>query len=429
MLRFSLRSQSYKNASVSRLACTNGQVFIRLLSLVLQSGYRYNQVVAPVLRDFAMNILTIGGATQDLFLQYRGADIMSIMKKTGTFTYMLFESGEKVEVDSISYLTGGGATNTAVGFTRLGFKTASFCALGADIPGDQVINELTTQGVDTSLIARLKDHSTGTSYIVSSIHGERTIFTHRAANAALNTVTLPLAAIATAKQLYITSLSGASARILPAITEHAKKHNVPIAINPGTSQLSTDALSLKQSLKNIDIIIMNSFEARTFMHALVQKDAAYQSSFQAADSKSRVPCGLNAEDSTAYLINHPLACHDMLFSMNNFFKEVLAMGPRIVVVTNGANGVYAASENKIWFCPSAKTTVISSVGAGDAFGSCFVGSMLNGASIEESLQAGVINSASVLSSIGAKTGLLSFNDIQTQRTQLHDIKVSSFLLE
>ncbi|NBT60148.1 carbohydrate kinase family protein, partial [bacterium] len=71
-----------------------------------------------------MKVLTVGGATQDILLQYAGADVMTIAKRQWTQTYMLFESGEKIEIERTTYLTGGGATNAAVSFKRQGFDTA-----------------------------------------------------------------------------------------------------------------------------------------------------------------------------------------------------------------------------------------------------------------------------------------------------------------
>ena len=60
-----------------------------------------------------MKVLTIGGATQDIFIHYNGTDIISITKKNFHSSYMLFGSGEKIEVEKLIYETGGGATNSA----------------------------------------------------------------------------------------------------------------------------------------------------------------------------------------------------------------------------------------------------------------------------------------------------------------------------
>lgn len=374
-----------------------------------------------------MSIVTIGGATQDFFLQYDGADTMSITKKSGSFTYALFESGEKVELDTVTAKTGGGATNAAVSFKRQGFAVACISTIGNDQAGEHVLSDLEQAEVSSNLIMRLPNEKTGTSYILSSVHGERTLFAHRGANTMLGSIPLPLDKVTNARQFYITSLNKNAAAQLPAITEYAKKHHISVAINPGTKQLSSEALTLKQSLGNIDILIVNSSEARMFMQTLTQKDECYRWSFQVDSTET--PRSLNATDASAYLLKYPMSCQDMMFSIHNFFIETLAMGPRIVVVTNGANGVYVGSNKTIWFHPSIPTKVINTVGAGDAFGSCFVGSLLQGHSIPDALRRGIINSASVLGTIGAKDGLLTTEQLTQRATELSEGLLKTFDLQ
>jgi len=196
----------------------------------------------------------------------------------------------------------------------------------------------------------------------------------------------------------------------------AKQNNVPVAINPGISQLAHGTNVLKESLANIDILILNSAEAQIFMLALVQGDKSYQEVLECCNKGT--PTGINLPSDQAYLLCNTLSYENRFFSIRQFFKEVLKMGPSIVVVTNGCNGVYVASEHQAMFCPSAKVAVTNTVGCGDAFGSCFVASLLLGYSIEDALINGNTNSASVLQHPGAKTGLLTKVQLQEQRTSL-----------
>lgn len=359
-------------------------------------------------------VLTIGGATQDIYLHYSGADCMQIMEASIQRNYMLFESGSKVEVDKILYSTGGGATNSAVSFKRLGFDVSCFCMVGDDQAGSSVLDELRKEGVDTDKIVVTKEHATGTSFVVNSPKGERTIFAHRGSNSFLKDEHVPLKSIEQAEQLYITSLSNESSQILGTIVQHAKKHNVPVAINPGKSQLSKGAKELKESLKYIDILILNSSEAKTFMGALVEGDERYKKVFECeAGTKSCSHEECNAE-SEPCLLRVPLLHGSLYFSTTNFFKEVMKMGPKIVVITDGPRGVYVATGTSVFYHPSLKVDVIDTLGAGDSFGSCFVGCVRRGMSVEEALRFGIMNSASVIGHIGAKPGLLSYSDLETK---------------
>jgi len=352
-----------------------------------------------------MRILAIGGATQDVFIAISKSDLLTISKNGSSLQYLLFESGEKLEVENLSLHSGGGATNASTSFKRLGFESVIFCKIKKDAAGQHITEELTKDGVITTLIDTSSVEPTGQSFVLNTREGNRTIFVHRGANKTLDLSTLPIDEIKKSNQLYITSLSTHAAQMLPSITATAKQFNVPVAINPGASQLAKGTLLLKQSLKNIDILIMNSSEARMFMAALVANDESYREALESGTTTNA--CTLNLETTNPYLIQSSLLCQNLYFSMNKFFIEALKMGPKIVVITNGANGVYVAQHDTMYFHPSLKTTVVNTVGAGDAFGSCFVGSLLHGYTIPEALRNGIVNSSSVLEHIGAKPGLLT----------------------
>jgi Sugar kinases, ribokinase family len=327
-----------------------------------------------------LKMLTIGGATQDIYLHYQGADCMKIFERGGERNYMLFASGAKVEVEKVLYYTGGGATNSAVSLKRLGFDVSCICRVGDDHAGHAIVQDLQHEGVNTGNVIVSKEPS-GTSFIVNSLQRDRSIFAYRGANSFLAEKDIPLGAIEHADLLYITSLSNEAAKVLQKIVMHAKTCKRPVAINPGGSQLSTGAQSLKESLKYIDILILNNLEAHLFMGALVDEQS-------------------NNED--------------LYFSIDHFFKAVKGLGPSIIAVTHGSEGVYVFKENKVFFHPSLPVEVVNTVGAGDAFGSCFVGCLQLGMSIEDALRGGIVNSASVIGKIGAKSGLLTYAELCKQ---------------
>ncbi len=372
-----------------------------------------------------MKVLTIGGATQDIFIHYNGTDIMSITKKNFHSNYMLFGSGEKIEVDNITHETGGGATNSAASFKRLGMTTSCFCNIGNDEAGKTILDKLTEENINTELIIQSTKYQTGTSFIVNSIEGDYTIFAYRGANSYLELDKLPFNAIKECDQLYITSLSNDSAQILPSIVSFAKKHNVPVAINPGSSQLEKGTQKLKESLKFIDILILNKHEAQIFMFALMQNDKYYKEVFECS-GPDQICRSSEIQNDQAYLLNTPISYENTYFSLHNFFKATLDMGPKVVVVTNGANGVYAANKDGILFHPSMKVKITNTVGAGDSFGSCFVASLMHKHDIRTALKHGIVNSASVLGYVGAKTGLLTYDQLLQKSNLVNPELLKSF---
>ncbi|MFH1461776.1 MAG: carbohydrate kinase family protein [bacterium] len=370
-------------------------------------------------------ILTIGGATQDIYLDQQGADCMSIWQKNSESKYMLFKAGAKVEVNDILYFTGGGATNSATTFKRQGFDVHCFCKIGQDQAGEFIINDLKKEKINYSKIIKTDKDQSGTSFVINSLKRERTIFAYRGANSTLSKNEIPLDLIKNSDQIYITSLSDNSAKILPQIVEYAHKHKIPVAINPGKSQLAQGAPILKENLKYIDTLIMNSDEAKSFMIALMQTDKAYKEILKSSKQSSQYH---NQNSDNPTLLKAPFFYEDYYFSIWKFFKEVLKMGPKIVVITDGEHGVYVANKNEILFHPAIKTKILDTLGAGDAFGSCFIASLINGKKIAEALKYGIINASSVISKMGAKPGILNRKELETKAKEFKETLIKKFKL-
>jgi sugar/nucleoside kinase (ribokinase family) len=141
------------------------------------------------------------------------------------------------------------------------------------------------------------------------------------------------------------------------------------------------------------------------MRAMMDRDTEFHQ--KVLQTKSRTP-----NTSAPRLLQAPIAYQSILLDAHLFFQEMLARGPKIIVVTNGAEGVYVASNDGILFHPSLPTKVVNTLGAGDAFGSTFVANYLEGKSIKEAMLYGIINAASVLTFLDAKSGLLTKEELE-----------------
>lgn len=343
-------------------------------------------------------VLTIGSGIQDVFIKYEGTETLDLHTKTEDLAYVCLRAGRKIELQNIEYYCGGGATNSAVSFARNGFEVETFFKIGNDKSGDFIVNNLKKENVSTAHVVRANDAPTGQSFVIPGPHGNSAVLVYRGANITLTQEELPENSIKNADQLYITSLSGPTAPLFITITQMARKYNVPVAANPGTSQLRTGADFLKEALCNINTLILNSYEAELLMTSLKVKTAP----LNIPESHEVLP----------ELLKKPLGSATTCFTLQQFFNTVHACGPQIIVVTNGSEGVYAADTKTIYFHPSIKINIISSIGAGDAFGSCFVAQLLNNKSIEDALRMGIINSSSVIKHLGTQTGLLTGDELE-----------------
>ncbi len=393
-------------------------------------------------------ILTIGSATQDIFILYEDAETLHLLRKKQKKSYILLEQGIKIDVQKLHYATGGGATNSAFSFKRLGLDVAIFCKIGTDKPGQFIFEQLNREHINTQVITQHDTISTAISFIIPTPAKDYTALVYRGTQTQLTNKDLPLSVLTRINYLYITSLAGKSNEFLPSLCQEAKKNKVTVSCNPGLDQITKHALFLHKSLSSIDILILNHVEAQKFMVSLLnhahpaQANGCRENSHIAAQtsllarqaiSVKKVSPGSSEtasqrNDSTAHLpqlFSNFMIHNDITIGVESYFKMILDLGPSIVVLTNSAEGVYVAIKDVIYFHPAIATQLVSTVGAGDAFGSCFVGCLALGKSIEQAILYGVLNSSSVLTYMDAKEGLLTLEQLE-QRAKLHQGQLQKF---
>jgi len=337
-------------------------------------------------------ILTIGNGMQDIFIQYKESTDLNFHTKENNNSYICIQAGKKIEIQNLLYYCGGGAANSAVSFARNNFEVSTFFKVGMDNAGDCIIKTLQQNNVSTTPILRTDATPTGQSFIFPGPQGNSPILIYRGANNTLTKAELPETLIAQADHLYITSLSDYSSPLILPIVQYAKKHQTSVTVNPGSNQLQAGAQFLIKALPYINILILNNHEAQLMMASLLQE---------------------------------PLDEKSMLAS---FFNIIHGYGPNIIVVTHGAEGVYISDKKTIYFHPSIKTKIMSTVGAGDAFGSCFVAHLLHNQPIETALRAGIINSASVIAHLDTQSGLLTNHEITTKLKLLDQSLLQTYTL-
>ena len=102
------------------------------------------------------------------------------------------------------------------------------------------------------------------------------------------------------------------------------------------------------------------------------------------------------EDEVAYIrdniINEKLDNESFAKRLNELYPNI-----KLVLMTFGPNGSIVYYQNKFYKCPSVKTEVVSTVGAGDSFGATFLSSFLHGEDIDTCLKKASIRSAFVVS--------------------------------
>ncbi|MBA2307638.1 carbohydrate kinase family protein [Candidatus Dependentiae bacterium] len=358
-------------------------------------------------------LCTLGGATQDIFIGHEGVETIRLHENNETKSYMLLQEGIKIDIPELFYAVGGGAANSACSFARLGFEVEALFARGDDEAGRFIIKHLEKQGVGVSHHVVKKGGQSAISFIISSTEKNNVALCYRGATRELVAEDVPDSFFEGTSSLYITSLSGASSALLPLIARRAQQHQVAVALNPGMEQLmqSNDLIS---ALADTDILILNKRESVYLMKRLVGKD------FDKQDM--HVTCQGNAPQ----LFRSFASSAGAEVSLYDYFSEIFKHGPSIVVITNGLEGVYVGTSEKVYFHPSLEVSAVTSLGAGDAFGSTFVATLVLGKTIEEALISGVINASSVIERRDAQSGLLEYEQLQSRALELGNRYIRSF---
>src|SRR3989338_1907591 len=117
------------------------------------------------MRKNMKDVLTIGAATRDVFLESPAFKIISSSEfQTGLGECVAL--GSKNEVSNLTFETGGGATNAAVTFARLGFKTQAAVSVGSESNGVEIIKVLKKEKIDTDNIQKQKEAITAYSTLL-----------------------------------------------------------------------------------------------------------------------------------------------------------------------------------------------------------------------------------------------------------------------
>ncbi len=323
------------------------------------------------------DVITIGGATEDITFYTKEGVIMDNKKDILKQKLLAFEYGAKIKIDKAYSSFGGGAANAAVCFSLLGFKAACLIAVGNDERGVKIIKNLEKRGVDASMAQKHKDIESGFSFLLVGRDNEHIVFSNRAANTKLQITDLDLENLKNTNWIYIMSLYGQWQDVLDKIFS---VHGVKVAWNPGNAQFDAGFPALGKYFKKTKVLVVNKDEAIELV---------------VSDEKHK-------KKSARFLKN-----------MKNLLAIIQGWGPEIAVITNGKYGADAYNGVKYYHQNILREKKrIDTTGVGDAFGSSFVAGLeLYQGDIEKAIKLAIKNTASVISEHGAQNGLLSRKDV------------------
>lgn len=305
------------------------------------------------------DVITVGSATIDVFVD-TDSELITIKSKNEEEELIAYPAGTKLLIRDLLFLTGGGATNTAVAFAHLGHKVGCISKVGDDANGRMILRELKKEKID--FLGSQGKAMTCYSIILDSLEHDRTILTYKGA---INTLKWNDIKLKKTKWFYFSSMVDKSFQILERLAEHAQENKIKIAFNPSSYLAEKGSRYLKHVLERTHVVILNKEEAEL----IVGKGSA----------------------------------KDLLWKLHE-------LGPEIVVITHGKQGAYCFHKGKFYKMQAHGIKVVESTGAGDSFAAGFVSALIRGKDAEFALQLGLANAESVISHKGAKSKLLQYSE-------------------
>jgi sugar/nucleoside kinase (ribokinase family) len=303
------------------------------------------------------DFVAIGDTVTDAFIELEDAEV----ERNDGMVKICMRVGDKIPYKDVYVIPAvGNSANASVSAARLGVKSALVANLGDDYYGKECLNVFKSEKVGTDFIKTHKNKKTNYHYVLL-FRAERTILIkHQEYDYVLPDIGSP-------KWIYLSSLGQNSLEFHSVIEKYLNaRPEIKFAFQPGTFQMKLGKEKLAGLYKRADLFFCNKQEAQRIF-------------------------GIHEEDIKKLL---------------NLMRE---LGPKIVVITDGADGAYAYDGKDLWFMPPYPDPKppINRTGAGDAFSSTFTVAMFLGKSVEEALRWGPVNSMSVVQKIGARAGLLS----------------------
>jgi sugar/nucleoside kinase (ribokinase family) len=311
-----------------------------------------------------LDLLVVGDANPDLILH--GGDIEP-----------RFGQHERI-VSHAALVLGGSGAITAVGAARLGLRTAMAAAVGNDVMGRFMLEQLAAAGVDTAPVRVLDDLPTGISVALSR-PDDRAVLTARGALEALDPTTVADAVLRSARHVHIASpfLQPGLRDGLADLIGRAHAAGATVSLDTGWDPAERWT-PVAADLSTVDVLLPNAQEVTRLAAAAMPAQ------------ERRSPAGSPASQPDVLPVDSAAAL-------------LAARGP-LVVVKLGAEGALAVRGQEAARVAACRVETVDATGAGDSFDAGFLAAWLDGADLASCLALGCACGALSTRSAGGTQG-------------------------
>lgn len=341
-------------------------------SFIVLIGYL---VISHCMKEY--EFVAIGDTVTDAFIHIKETSAHIDIDKGSREICMKF--ADKIPYDEVYVIPAvGNSANASVAAARLGLKSALVSNIGDDYFGQECLDALKKEKVATEFIETNKGQKTNYHYVLW-YEDERTILIkHEKYDYKLPDIDSP-------GWIYLSSLGENSLEFHNKLEEYLNERpEIKLAFQPGTFQMKFGKEALKGIYKRSDLFLCNREESQRILET-------------------------DEND------------------IKKLLKEMAALGPKIVVITDGVRGAYSydgstslttGGPEMLFMRPYPDPAPpLERTGAGDAFSATFTVALAMGKSVRESMMWAPVNPMSVVQQIGARAGLLTREQIEEYLTK------------
>ena len=264
--------------------------------------------------------------------------------------------GQTIVGQDFNTFVGGKGSNQAIAAARLGANVSMIGRVGTDNFGDELLKNLSAEGVDSQFVVKDTEMGTGVAMITVDANGDNTIVAVPKANMSLNPDNIDQAESAIAVADILLLQLEVSLLAVQRAAEIAKANGVPVLLNPAPARrIPMELMSL------VDILVPNETETE------------FLTGFRLTDMES----------------------------IKSAAKHLLEESVPTVVLTLGDQGALLATAEDIQLVPSYSVKAVDATAAGDAFCGTLAVSVARGDSWESAVNFANAAGALTVTKLGA----------------------------
>lgn len=277
------------------------------------------------------------------------------------------QPGETIIGGSFSMGTGGKGANQAVAAARAGAEVWFIARVGNDTFGDEALQHLHRDGINTDFMIRDKTAPTGVASIVVDEAGENSIVVASGANSRLQPCDVEAAKDVIAAADTVLLQLESPLETVAATAEMAAACGVGVVLNPAPAQTLAPAL-----LKFFSIITPNEVEAEMLTGIKIANEKSWAAAAQALRTR----------------------------------------GVATAMITLGSQGVFVATAHQRFLVPAFKVEAVDTTAAGDVFNGALAAFLSRDRTIGEAVRLACAAAALSVTKLGAQASAPFLHEIQ-----------------